>query len=156
METKEELIKSVVVGLLRITNKYSQIEMLPIDVEGGLEITTREVHTIQAIGEREAMSVTDVATYFGVTTSAASQVVAKLAKKGFLEKRQALPGNKKEVHLLLTGLGWRAFRAHERFHGEDMRRLAAHLSVYPLQQIATLWVLLEVFETVMDERLEGR
>lgn len=154
METKEELIRSVVLELLRVANKYSQIEMLPIDVEGGLEITTREVHTIQAIGEREAMSVTDVATHFGVTTSAASQVVTKLAKKGFLEKRQA-PRSNKEVHLFLTRAGWRAFRAHECFHGEDMRRLAAHLSVYPLQQIATLWVLLEVFETVMDERLEG-
>jgi DNA-binding MarR family transcriptional regulator len=152
MDTKEDLIKTAIRQLLRIASKYARIEKLPIPVDDGVEITTREAHTIQAIGERKQMSVTDVATHFGVTKSAASQIIARLEKKGFLEKKQ-VPHNNKELHLSLTELGWRAFRAHEHFHGKDMADLISHLEVYPLQQIATLSVLLEAIGTIMDDRL---
>jgi len=152
MGTKENQIRAAIRQLLRIANKYSRIEKLPIRVDENLEITTREVHTIQVIGEREQMSVTDVAAHFGVTKSAASQMVARLEKKGFLNKAQA-PHSNKELHLSLTNLGWRAFHAHERVHGEDMADLIGRLEAYPLRQIAILSVLLEAISTVMDERL---
>jgi DNA-binding MarR family transcriptional regulator len=96
METKEDLIKATIQQLLRVARKYSRSEELPIQIGRDLEVTTREAHIIQAIGERTQMSVTGLAGYFGITKSAASQMVAKLAKKGFLEKEQA-PHNNKEL-----------------------------------------------------------
>ena len=153
MDTKKDLIRTAIRQLLRIANKYGRIERLPIQVEDGVVITTREVHTIQAIGERDEMSVTDVAAHFGVTKSAASQIISRLEKKGFLEKMQ-LPHNNKELRLSLTDLGWRAFEAHERFHGKDFAKLVSHLEAYPMQQIATLSVLLEAIGTIMDDRLK--
>ena len=153
MEDKESLIRSAVQRLLRIANKYARSEMLPIRVSEEVEITTREAHTIQAIGEHKGMSVTDVATHFGVTKSAASQLVAKLSNKGFLTKTTA-PHSNKELQLELTDLGWKAFEAHERFHGDSMTSLVQKLEAYPVQQIATLSVLLEAIGTIMDERLE--
>lgn len=152
MDTKEDLIKAAIHQLLRIANKYARIEKLPIHVDEDLDITTREVHTIQAVGERKQMSVTDVATHFGVTKSAASQLVARLERKGLLAKTQAHHNNK-ELHLSLTESGWKAFLAHERFHGKDLAVLIGRLRAYPLQQIATLSVLLEAIGAVMDERL---
>jgi DNA-binding MarR family transcriptional regulator len=154
MNTKEELIGVIISELYRVADEYSQVEMLPIDVGGNADITPREVHTIQAVGQRESMGVTDVAVYFGVTTSAASQLVARLAGKGFIEKRQA-PNSGKEIRLFLTDKGWQAFRAHERFHDEDTQKLIAHLSAYPQQQLAGLCVLLESLGAVLDERLNG-
>lgn len=153
MDTKEDLIQNAIRQLLRVANKYARIERLPIHVDDGVEITTREVHTIQAIGEQRQMGVTDVAKHFGVTKSAASQTVSRLEKRGFLQK-SAAPDNNKELHLSLTDLGWKAFEAHERFHGKDMADLVKHLSVYPIQQIATLSVLLETIGSIMDSRLE--
>ncbi len=155
MDNKEDLIKIAIRQLLQVANKYGRIEKLPIRVGDGLEISTREVHTIQAVGEHKEMSVTDVSTYFGVTKSAASQLIKRLVNKGFLKKTQ-VPDNNKELHLSLTGLGWKAFDAHERFHGKDMDRLVRHLEAYPMQQIATLSVLLESIGVIMDERLEER
>jgi len=155
METKEELIKSTIQQLLRIAKKYSRIEGLPVPVDGDIEITTAEAHTIQAVGEREQTRVKDIATHFGVTKSAASQMVAKLIRKRFLEKRSS-PYNNKESLISLTELGRRAFRAHERFHGKDMAYLLDRLSGFSLSQIATISVLLEAIGNVMKERLSEK
>lgn len=155
METKEELIKSTIKQLLRIAKKYSAIEGLPVHVDGNIEITTAEAHTIQAVGEGEQMRVLDIAKHLGITKSAASQMVAKLIRKGFLEKRQS-PNNSKEFPLSLTELGWQAFRAHERFHGKDWAELLNRLSAFSLSQIATISVLLEAIGGVMDERLSEK
>jgi len=155
MEDKEELIKSTIRQLLRIAKKYSRIEGLPIPIDEGMEITTTEAHTIQAVGEGEQMRVLDIATHFGITKSAASQMAAKLIRKGFLDKRRS-PHNSKEFPLSLTELGWRAFRAHERFHGKDLADLVNRFSAFSLSQIATISVLLEAIGSVMDERLSEK
>lgn len=155
METKEDLIKATIRDLLRIAKMYSRIEKMPVPVEEGVEITTREAHSIQAVGEDEPMSVTRLAANFGISKSAASQMVSKLVKRGFLLKKQAVHSNK-EFELSLTAAGWRAFRAHERFHGGDLANLIECLSVFSLSQIATLSVLLEALGNVMEKRLSSR
>lgn len=155
METKEELIKETIRKLLRVSKMYARIEELPIPIEQGVAITTREAHTIQAVGEHEHMSVTQVAAHFGITKSAASQMIAKLHKRGFLDKKQSVH-SAKEFDLSLTPLGKKAYRAHERFHGGDFNKLIDSLSAFSLSQIATLSVLLEALGSVMGERLSQR
>lgn len=155
METKEELIAFTIQQLLRVAKKYSRIEALPIPVDEGVEVTTAEAHTIQAVGEGERMRGLDIATHFSISKSAASQMVAKLIRKGFLDKRQS-PHNSKEFLLSLTELGWKAFHAHERFHGKDKAELVNRLSAFSLSQIATVSVLLEALGSVMDQRLLQR
>lgn len=155
MEDNEKLAKIAIRHLLRIANKYSRIEKQPIAVGESISVTTREAHTIQIIGERDHMCVTEIARHFGITKSGASQIVSKLEKNGFLEKLPA-PNSNKELHLSLTKLGWEAFLAHEKCHGDDMNQLMDSLSVYPIQQIATLSVLLENIEGIMDLRLKEK
>ena len=152
METKEELIKHTIQQLLRVAKKYSRTEALPIPVDAGLEISTAEAHTIQAVGEGDQVRVIDLAKKFGISKSAASQMVTKLIKKGFLEKKQS-PENSKEYPLSLTDLGRKGFRAHENFHGKDMAYLIKSLDPFSLSQISTISVLLEAIGSVMDERL---
>ena len=159
MESKEDLIREAIRQLLRIAHKYARIERLPIPVDEGIEVSTKEVHTLQAIGDRtkkdrSKMSVTDVANHFGVTKSAASQIISRLSDKGFLNKKLASHSNK-EYELALTELGWRAYRAHERFHGQDMATLLKRLDAFPLTQIATFSVMLETVGAIMDERLDA-
>ena len=155
METKEELIKDPIRKLLRVTKMYARIEEQPIPVEKGVAVTTREAHTIQAVGENEHMSVTQVADHFGITKSGASQMVSKLNKRGFLNKKQAAHSSK-EFELTLTLLGWKAFRAHEQFHGRDFSNLIDSLNAFSHSQIATLSVLLEALGGVMEQRLSQR
>lgn len=136
----------------RVATQYARIEELPIPVGDGIEVTTREAHTIEAVGNRQQMSVTEVAKAFGITKSAASQMVSKLCDKGFLEKKQA-PHSNKEFQLTLTPLGRKAFDAHARFHGADREALMERLRGFSLSQIATISVLLEAIGEVMDNRL---
>lgn len=152
METKDDLILSAVHQFQRVAALYARIEELPIPVAAGVSVTTREAHTIEAVGNHRRMSVTDVANAFGITKSAASQMVSRLCDKGFLEKRQA-PHSNKEFELVLTPLGRQAFEAHERFHGGDRTALVERLRGFSLSQIATISVLLEAMGEVMDKRL---
>ena len=155
METKEEFTKATIHKLLRIAKKYARIEGMPVPVGDGIEVSTAEAHTIQAIGEMKQMRVLDLATQFGISKSAASQMVNKLIKKGFLEKRQSVQNNK-EFPISLTKLGWQAFDAHEEFHGKDMNELLNRLGAFDLSQIATVSVLLDAIGKVMDERLADK
>lgn len=155
METKDELIKATIRQLLRVSKKYARIEGLPIPVHGNGAITTAEAHTIQVVGEGEQIRVLDIATHFGISKSAASQMVARLIKKGFIQKQQSVH-NSKEFPLSLTEPGWLAFRAHEQFHGKDFAALVDRLSAFSLAQIATLSVMLDTIGSVMDERLSEK
>jgi len=155
METKEDLINDMSRKFFRIINKHGRLESLPFHFDEGIEMTHRELHVIQAVGERKRINITELGSHFGVTKSAASQMVTKLVKKDFIEKKPAAHSNK-ELQLTLTQRGWKAFRIHEKFHGQHMSDVVDRLSAFSLSQIATASVLLEVLENAVDERLEAR
>jgi DNA-binding MarR family transcriptional regulator len=152
MESKEEIVGKMSRELFRILNKHARLEAMPVSFDEGIKASHRELHAIQAIGENKKINITDLGTYFGVTKSAASQMAAKLVKKGFVQKEHSAHSNK-ELQLTLTDLGWRAFRLHEKFHGDHMADIVERLSVFSLSQIETASVLLDVLESVVDERL---
>lgn len=153
METKEQLVGSTLQQFVRVARQFAQIEELPILIGGDEAVSTAEAHTIQAIGEGHEMRVLDIAQHFSVTKSAASQMVSKLIKKGFVDKRPS-PHSNKEYLLSLTDRGWTAFHAHEQFHGKDGAELVNQLSAYTKSEIVTLSALLESIGTVMGRRLE--
>ncbi|MBN2123245.1 MAG: MarR family transcriptional regulator [Deltaproteobacteria bacterium] len=155
METKEDLIREISRKLFRILNKHGRLEALPFRFSEDLEITHRELHVIQVIGEAKRINITELGTYFGVTKSAASQMVTKLVKRGFVEKGSAAHSNK-ELQLTLTPQGREAFRMHEQFHGQHMAEVVERLGGFSLSQIATASVLLEILENVVDDRLAER
>ncbi|ABA89906.1 winged helix-turn-helix transcriptional regulator, MarR family [Syntrophotalea carbinolica DSM 2380] len=138
--------------LQQLAHKLARVEDLPIEVDKELAISTREAHTIQAIGEQAALCVKDIATRFGVTKSAASQMVSKLARKGFIDKQLSAHSNK-ELRISLTPLGWQAFRAHEQAHAKDLSRIVERMQSFSAGDIATLEELLHIFDDVADERL---
>lgn len=155
MEDKRALIKSTIRDLLRISAMYGQIEAMPIRIDSKTEVSTREAHTIQAVGENQDMNVTQLAEHFGITKSGASQMVKKLVNKDFILKRQSAHSNK-EFELSLTPMGWQVFKAHERIHGEDLNKLINGLTSFSISQIATLSVLLESFREIMESRISKR
>lgn len=155
MENKEDLIKATIRELMRIARLFGRVEEMPVPVTRDFSVSTREAHTVEAVGEQEPLSVTRLADHFGITKSAASQMVSKLVKRGFVVKKQA-PHSNKEYELSLTPLGREVFDAHERFHGKEMNELVSRLSAFSLSQIATLSVLLEALGSAMDHRLDGK
>ena len=76
----------------------------PFDYGVGEEITLVEATTLVMVGENPGIIQSEIAARRGRTLGAVSQLVAKLAKKGLVEKRKQ-PGNAKEVHLFTTEKG---------------------------------------------------
>jgi DNA-binding MarR family transcriptional regulator len=154
MNDRDKFILTTIRQFVRVARKYAAAENLPIPVDGHGEISTREAHIIEAVGDTPEINVTALAKRFGVSKSAASQMISRLVQKGFVDKSPA-PHSNKEFILTLTELGWRGFAAHERFHGQDLARLKSRLGAFSLSQVATLSVLLEAIDDVVDKRLNG-
>ncbi len=155
METKIQIIKNTIKKFASVALKYSASEELPISVDETTIVSTKEAHVIQAIGDNEKIGVTELGNYFGISKSASSQMVSKLDSKGFIKKLRSEENNK-EVNLVLTELGQKAYKAHEETHSSDNEYLLAKLSTFSLSQISTLSVMLESIEEIMDERLKDK
>lgn len=153
MENKEEIILNTIKKFASVASKYCESEELPIRVNDDLIISTREAHVIQAIGNTENLGVTDLGNYFGISKSAASQMVSKLTSRGFIKKMRSAENNK-EVNLDLTGLGEEAYTAHENYHKKDRDYLVSKMKTFSLSQVTTLCVMLEAIEEIMEERIE--
>jgi DNA-binding MarR family transcriptional regulator len=139
--------------LMRIINKHSSLEEQPIRFNETVVLTPREIHSIQAIGEHDRINVKELGDHFGVSKSAASQMVAKLVEKGYVRKENPAD-NHKELQLSLTEIGWQAFRVHERFHGKHMEDLSKRLkSEFSDSEIARTSELLGIIEDVMNKRI---
>ena len=123
-----------------------------IQVSPGLTVTHRELHAIQAVGEIEDINITGLGNHFGVTKSAASQLISKLVQKGVVAKEQSAR-NSKEMELALTDLGWKAYELHEKYHSRNIREIAGRLSGFSVTQITTTSNILDVIEAVIDGRL---
>lgn len=153
METKTDLIKALIRMFRSTAGKYSRGESLPIRVNPEVTVSTREAHVIQAVNDNRNVGVTELAGLFGTSKSAASQLVTRISQKGFLKKKPS-PKSNKEVRLVLTKLGQEACEAHQRHHQKDMDLLVARLETFSLSQIATLSVMFEALDEIMDQRLE--
>lgn len=74
-----------------------------------------EIHTVVAIGEKEGIGVTRLATLLNVSKPTISERIQKLVKKGFVQKIKA-PDDQKSVTLWLTPDGNTASVHHELHH----------------------------------------
>ncbi len=70
-----------------------------------------EIHTTSAVGESSMSNISGIAKKMGITKAAASQNVRNLQKKGYLKKLRD-DNNKREVLLVLTEKGNRAYEGH--------------------------------------------
>lgn len=152
MTPKQEAVTHMTSRLLRIINKHSRIEELPIRIDQNIELTAREIHTLQAAGEFPGSNIKSLAERLGVTKSAASQMIGKLESKGFLRKEKA-PNNDKETLVFLTERGQEAFAIHKEFHERHMHTLFERLDAFSDPQLATTAAILAEVESVVDERM---
>jgi len=157
MKKKETPMKNLMQKIAQVLHKYERMEKLPlvinIDDHGPLTVSTKEVHTIEVIGDHQEINITDVAGHFGISKSGASQMISKLEKKGFVKRRQSAHSNK-EYWLYLTQTGWAAYHTHERIHGEERESLFEHLSEFPISELEKTEEILGMFEKTLDARLK--
>ena len=93
-------------------------------VKGGAykNMTTNDMHVIEAIGMDEAKNMSTVAKALAVTTGTLTISVNSLVKKGFVDRVRS-EKDRRVVLVSLTDKGKKAFRQHAKFH-QDMIQAA--------------------------------
>ena len=105
-----------------------------IDIEGKClitnefqDMTTNDMHIVEAIGLGEAKRSSEVAKLMSVTTGTLTRAVDGLVEHGYVTRTRS-DKDKRVVYLTLTERGKAAFEHHKRFHEDMVANVKANLS----------------------------
>ena len=122
MEIKQRL-NEVLVKLFRMINS---IEEQAIKTEEYKNVTTNDMHVIEAIGIGCPRYMTAVAKTLGVTTGTLTIAVNSLVKKGFVERVRS-EEDRRVVLVSLSEKGKKMFVHHQKFHEEMIDAVISQL-----------------------------
>lgn len=86
------------------------------------DVTIKEMHTIDVIGEKKDATPTDVARALMVTLGTVTTSLNNLERKGYIERVRSTK-DRRVVHLYLTKKGRLVYRLHQRFHQAMVRQI---------------------------------
>ena len=86
------------------------------------DISIKEMHTIDVVGEKKDATPTDVARTLMVTLGTVTTSLNNLERKGYIERVRSTK-DRRVVHLYLTKKGRLVYRLHQRFHRAMVRQI---------------------------------
>lgn len=86
------------------------------------DVTIKEMHTIDVIGEKKDATPTDVARALMVTLGTVTTSLNNMERKGYIERVRSTK-DRRVVHLYLTKKGRLVYRLHQRFHRAMVRQI---------------------------------
>lgn len=113
--------------LVKLFRNINDIEEQAIRTEEYKDVTTNDMHVIEAIGTDSPKNMTAVAKALGVTTGTLTISVNSLVKKGFVERVRS-EEDRRVVLVSLSGKGREAYRHHQIFHEEMIEGVVAQMS----------------------------
>ena len=125
MDTRFELFETVIFAFDEGFDLAAKYDTMPHQY-GDETLYQSEMHLIQAIGRTPNVTITEIAAASSKTTSAFSQMVHKLKKRGFVNQERNAQNNR-EYKLSLTEKGWEIYRLHEVFDEKCLQRTCAGL-----------------------------
>ena len=94
--------------------------------DSGSDLTITEIHTIDAVGDSEPKTMTEISRSLKVTMGTLTTGVDKLIKKGYLIRKRT-EEDKRIVLVELTEKGVNAKKLHDAFHQEMIDSVISHL-----------------------------
>ena len=113
--------------LVKLFRNINTIEEQAIRTEEYRDMTTNDMHVIEAIGTGAAKKMTSVAKTLAVTTGTLTISVNSLVKKGYVERVRS-EEDRRVVLISLTAKGKKAFAHHKKFHDDMIRNVLEGLS----------------------------
>lgn len=113
--------------LVKLFRNINVIEEQAIRTEKYSDVTTNDMHVIEAIGIEEQKNMTTVAKALHVTTGTLTISVNNLVKKNYV-KRIRSEEDRRVVLISLTEKGKEAFIHHKRFHEQMIDAIVEQLS----------------------------
>ena len=86
------------------------------------DVSIKEMHTIDVIGDKQDATPSDVSRALMVTLGTVTTSLNNLERKGYVERVRSTK-DRRVVHLYLTKKGRLVYRLHRRFHREMVRRI---------------------------------
>ena len=86
------------------------------------DVSIKEMHTIDVVGEKKDATPTDVARTLMVTLGTVTTSLNNLERKGYIERVRSTK-DRRVVHLYLTKKGRLVDRLHQRFHRAMVRQI---------------------------------
>lgn len=117
-------LNELLVGLFR---SIMTIEEQTICTGEYKDMTTNDMHVIEAIGREEPRNMTAVARALNVTTGTLTISMNSLVKKGYVQRVRS-EEDRRVVLVSLTEKGRNAFDHHKRFHEQMIDHVVAGLS----------------------------
>ncbi|MGT2715169.1 fatty acid biosynthesis transcriptional regulator FabT [Streptococcus respiraculi] len=90
------------------------------------DISIKEMHTIDVIGDKDGVTPSDVARALMVTLGTVTTSLNNLERKGYIERIRSTR-DRRVIHLHLTKKGRLVYRLHQRFHNEMVRQITADM-----------------------------
>lgn len=113
--------------LVRLFRNVNVIEERAIRTEEYIDVTTNDMHVIEAIGMEGARNMTSVARSLEVTTGTLTIAVNSLVKKGYVDRVRS-EEDRRVVLVSLSDKGRRAYLHHRRFHEQMIDSVVAELT----------------------------
>jgi DNA-binding MarR family transcriptional regulator len=86
------------------------------------ELTSNDMHVIEAIGTEKSKNMSSVAKLLGVTMGTLTIAVNSLVKKGYVERVRS-EEDRRVVLVSLSAKGKKAFTHHQKFHEEMIHEI---------------------------------
>lgn len=103
--------------LVKIFNNILEIEESALRNGVFSDLSVREIHIIDVIGNKDQRMMTEVAKDLNITVGTLTTAINKLIKKGYVE-RNRIEEDRRVVMVKITEKGAQAKRAHGEFHRE--------------------------------------
>lgn len=137
--------------LLRVINKVVRNEKTPQNYGVDVQLHPSEIHMIMFIGNNKGVHISELARIVGITRGAVSQAVAKLEKKGLIEKHED-PNNSLKMVPCLTNKGKVAYWTHEQHHEQMDSELYDFIKRLKEQEVELIEAFLIHIEKMADKR----
>lgn len=101
--------------LVKLFRNVNVMEERALRTEEYKDVTTNDMHVIEAIGMEEAKNMTSVARALEVTTGTLTIAVNSLVKKGYVDRVRS-EEDRRVVLISLSEKGKKAYLHHRKFH----------------------------------------
>lgn len=108
--------------LVEVYDDIGKIEQESLKQGEFKDLSISEIHTIEAIGMYEEKTMSEVAAKLEITTGTLTTAIDKLIKKGYVERNRS-ETDRRIVNIKLTKRGKLAYRIHEKFHNDMVKRV---------------------------------
>ncbi|MDR1606184.1 MAG: MarR family transcriptional regulator [Streptococcaceae bacterium] len=133
--------------LTHIFNNVLTIEEASLRSSRFSDVSIKEMHTIDSIGEAKITTPSDIAKDLMLTVGTVTVSLNRLEKKGYIERYRS-ESDRRVVNISLSRRGQLLYRLYRKFHREMVKRFIADL---PEDSVKILQTGLENLHTFLEE-----